>query len=36
VQASPEEWSQQLAAALVRHVGSNAAAVEALQRLAGP
>jgi hypothetical protein len=35
-QVSPEDWSQQLAASLVRHVGSNAAAVQALQRLAGP
>jgi hypothetical protein len=31
-----DEWSRQLAAALVHHVGTDAAAVAALQRLAGP
>ena len=33
---SPEEWSRGLAEALVRTLGADAAAVEALQRLTAP
>ncbi len=33
---SPEEWSRGLAEGLMRTLGSDAAAVEALQRLAAP